>query len=77
MCFCQMLPRKKKDECQQYMRFSLKEGHLFAPLQSKLSILCTVKQTDTRAPFLPHTFEGMLQKCITVKPGERKTAPFI
>lgn len=71
--------KKKKDECQQYMRFSLKEGNRFAPLQSKLSILCTVMyvQTDTRAPFLPHTFEGMLQKCIAVKPGKRKTAPFI
>lgn len=43
------------------------------------ALLCTVTyvQTDTGALFLPHTFKGMLQKRIAVKPGKRKTAPFI
>lgn len=39
---CYQEEKKKKDECQQYMRFSLKEGNLFAPLESKLSLSVTV-----------------------------------
>lgn len=43
------------------------------------AVLCTVMyvQTDTRGLFLPYTFKGTLQKRIAVKPGKRKTAPFI
>lgn len=43
------------------------------------ALLCTVMyvQTDTRALFLPHTFKGVLQKRIAVKPGKWKTALFI